>query len=110
MVIKVLPGILSRNISAMTIWPFIFVKSVELKHNKILINHEKIHIKQQLELLIIPFYILYIGEWFIRLFMQGNAYKNISFEREAYTNQKNLEYLSTRKWYAFINYTYLKYS
>jgi len=49
------------------------------------------------ELLFIFFYIIYILEWLIRLFINKNAYKNISFEKEAYSNENNLEYLKTRK-------------
>lgn len=63
------------------------------------INHESIHTAQMKELLYIPFYVLYFGEWIVRLFMKGNAYRNISFEREAYNNQNDLTYLNRRKHY-----------
>ena len=57
-------------------------------------NHEgNIHWPQQLELLIIFFYILYGLEWLIKFFIYGGkAYRNISFEREAYDNDDNLQY------------------
>ena len=87
-----------------TIFPFIILRDKKTKNNKTVINHEKIHLRQQMELLVIPFFILYIGEWFIRLFMEGNAYRNISFEREAYDNDDNLEYLKNRKWYSHFKY------
>lgn len=64
------------------------------------INYESIHTAQMKELLYIPFYLLYFGEWIIRLFMKGNAYRNISFEKEAYSNEKDLTYLNRRKHYA----------
>jgi len=32
------------------------------------------------------------------------AYQNISFEREAYQNEKELDYLDNRKPFSFINY------
>ncbi len=57
--------------------------------DKYVINHERIHTAQQRELLFIPFYILYVFEWLIRLIQYRNrndAYMNISFEREAYAN------------------------
>lgn len=63
------------------------------------INHEKIHASQMKELLYLPFYLLYFGEWVVRLFMKGNAYRNISFEKEAYTNENDLTYLTRRKHY-----------
>lgn len=53
-------------------------------------NHEKIHIYQQLELLIIFFYLWYVVEyyyWYIKLKDKNLAY-NICFEREAYAQDK----------------------
>jgi len=73
----------------------------------VLINHEKIHLKQQLELLILPFYLFYITEWLIRAIIYLDSYKayqNISFEREAYHNEKNMNYLEERKPLSFIKY------
>ena len=74
--------------------------------NKIDINHETIHTKQGQELLWIGFYLWYIIEYLIRLIMYRDtklAYKNISFEREAYQNQSNLDYLSNRKHYNWLS-------
>ena len=64
------------------------------------INHENIHTQQIVECGVLFFYIIYLIEWFVRLFMNGNAYRNISFEKEAYDNQNNLDYIKTRKRYA----------
>jgi len=69
-----------------------------------LINHEKIHWQQQLEMLIIFFYIWYLIEWFLILFGKGNAYRNISFERESKINEIDLTYLEKRKPYAWVKY------
>ena len=72
-----------------------------------LINHERIHLRQQLELLIIPFYIMYVVEFLIRLLQYRTwkkAYRNISFERECYLNETDLDYLKTRKLWAFVTY------
>lgn len=68
--------------------------------NDRLINHERIHTAQMRELLFVPFYILYFFEWLFRLIKLRNwysAYEAISMEREAYANDNNLNYLSTRK-------------
>jgi hypothetical protein len=102
------------KIGGITLWPWVILreryrdipywKSVSDR----VINHESIHIKQQQELLVIPFYIWYVTEWFIRLFFKGNAYRNISFEREAYTNEYNKDYLKTRKFWSFFKYIYQK--
>ena len=73
------------------------------------INHESIHTKQMKELGYIFFYIWYVIEWFIKLFTTKNAYKSISFEREAYGNERNLLYLEKRKRYAWFKYISNKY-
>ena len=87
-----------KGFIAITIWPFIFVRR---NLNNIDINHEEIHGAQQKELLLIIFYLIYIIEWFIRLFInKDNAYRNISFEKEAYKHEKDLDYLKTRKHFA----------
>lgn len=65
------------------------------------INHENIHTAQMRELLYVPFYLLYLLEWLYRLlFHTKTAYRGISFEKEAYANQTDINYLATRKHYA----------
>ncbi len=91
----------------LSLWPFIFLKEDALKVDEVLINHERIHLKQQRELLILPFYILYISEWLFRTVLYRDsyrAYQNISFEREAYANEKDMEYLSKRRFFGFLQY------
>ena len=91
----------------LSLWPFIFLKNGNLKADSVLINHEKIHLRQQRELLILPFYILYLTEWVIRSLWYLNtyrAYQNLSFEREAYAHEDDMEYLSNRKIFSFIKY------
>lgn len=68
-------------------------------------NHESIHTEQGKELLWIGFYILYFLEWLIRLFTdRDRAYRRISFEQEAYSNQSDDTYCSKRKKYAWAHY------
>ena len=96
-----------RGYTGITIYPFVFLKSKSLKKDKVLINHERIHLKQQIEFLIIPFYIFYVIEFIVRFVQYKNwysAYRNISFEREAYINEENLDYLKSRRFWAFLNY------
>lgn len=62
------------------------------------INHESIHTAQMKELLYVFFYILYFLEWIMRLVIRPqSAYRDISFEREAYTHQGDSDYLNSRK-------------
>ncbi|EFB93256.1 MAG: hypothetical protein E6507_07325 [Prevotella bivia] len=69
-----------------------------------LINHERIHTYQMKEMGFFFFYLWYVIEWLIRIPMKGRAYKNISFEREAYAEMANSNYLKQRKPYAWIKY------
>ena len=97
----------NTKISGITIFPFIILKNPEYKKDQILINHEKIHLRQQLELLIIFFYIWYVIEYYYWVFRLKNhylAYKSISFEREAYAMEDDLNYLETRKFWSFWKY------
>ena len=87
---------------AMALWPFIFTK-VEL-HPQIL-THERIHLKQQTELLLVGFYLLYILNFIWNLIrMRRRPYRDIIFEREAYDNQQDPAYLYFRKPYSWTKY------
>ncbi len=95
------------NANAMAIYPFILLKNIDQKKDEVLINHEKIHLNQQLELFIFPFYFLYLVNYLFNLLKYKNhyqAYYNISFEKEAYCHEKELDYLQNRKWYNWINF------
>ena len=96
-----------KGYTGLTIFPFLFLKHKDLRHDKLLINHERIHLIQQLETLVLPFFLWYIIEFMIRLIQYRNiylAYINISFERESYRNEMNLDYLKARKVWQFLNY------
>lgn len=103
--------LIPKGYRGMTIFPFILIKYDFDKENKVFLNHEKIHLKQQLELLIIPFFIWYFIEFLIRWVQYKNfnlGYQNISFEREAYTNETNFNYLKNRSLFRSLNYLTLK--
>lgn len=93
--------------SAMALYPFILVKHDVLKNDAVLIHHEKIHHRQQLELLLIGFYVLYLANYIFNLLKYRShsiAYKQIIFEREAFTMDKELDYLSKREIFAFLKF------
>jgi hypothetical protein len=95
--IQIRVSLLNKTTAAMALFPFILLnrnKSV----SPVTINHERIHLVQQLEMLIIPFYILYV----IELIFKG--YRNISFEKEAYQNEKNMNYVRERKLFGWLKY------
>jgi len=68
------------------------------------LNHEAIHTAQMKEMLYVFFYLWYVIEWGLRLFKKGNAYRNITFEQEAYNNQSYLMYLKERQSFAWLDY------
>ena len=99
--------LIPKGYRGLALFPFVFVKYSLDKKNLVFVNHERIHLRQQLELLIIPFFVLYFLEFFLRLIQYRNvdlAYRNISFEREAYANEKDLDYLKNRFLWRFIKY------
>ncbi len=93
--------------SAMAVYPFIFIKKKEMRENALLIHHEKIHHRQQLELLIVLFYIIYFINYLYHLIKLRNhyqAYKQIIFEREAFAMENDFDYLKKRRMFAFLNF------
>ncbi len=92
-----------RGFSAINLLGVLFVHHGVYLSNEMM-NHERIHTAQQREMLYVFFYVAYLFEWLVRLPMRGNAYRNISFEREAYANQRNLDYLHHRRHYAWRRY------
>lgn len=97
--------LIPKGYSGLTVFPFIILSNKTDITNQIMLNHEKIHIKQQIELLILPFFVWYFVDFLIQFVKFGNinqAYRNIIFEKEAYQNEHNLNYLKTRKFFGFL--------
>lgn len=96
-VIRFFEFILGQGIRGLAFWPFIIVPSTTVVDD-VLINHERIHLRQQLELLVLPFHIWYL------IALRRKGYWNISFEKEAFANDHNLNYLKTRPLFGFRKY------
>ena len=94
------------RVGGITLYPFIILRPEY--NNKTTINHEKIHIEQQKELLVVFFYILYVYYWLkgkVAGLSNSDAYMSIPFEKEAYKNEDDFNYLDIRKkrsWTKFI--------
>lgn len=119
-------GFGDARIAGITLFPFIFVpkdkfnrfskmevqidKGTTTTMDQIIKNHENIHWYQQLELLIVPFYLIYILNWlYLGIFKYKGrnwtlAYQNIIFEKEAYDNEYDIHYLERRKIWSFLKY------
>ena len=95
---------IGKNYYAINLFGVVFSKG---DCDLIIINHEAIHTAQMKELFYIGFYFAYIIEWLIKLMIHRNfnaAYSLISFEREAYKYERDLNYLRKRKKYNWTNF------
>lgn len=100
---KILPP---KGFKLLTIWPFIFTKPSTVLSD-VDRNHEEIHGKQQLELLLVFFYLIYGLEYVVRWIYYKNrkrAYRMISFEQEAYYYEGNLAYTNFRPFWGWIQF------
>jgi hypothetical protein len=102
---------LGKGAMAITLYPFIFVRA-DTRNNEELIRHETVHIRQQLELLIVGSWLLYLYEYaYARLIKRldaRQAYYYTALEQEAHRNAMNEHYLLERKPYAVLNYVFDK--
>ena len=107
MILIVFKYLTPRGFRGLTFFPFVILTNKKDALDKVCVNHEKIHLRQQLELLVLPFYVWYGIEfviWLLILKAKKQAYKRISFEREAYENEKDLNYLKSRSFWKFLKY------
>lgn len=91
-----------KGYKAINLFGFIFARKAMDSVDQ---NHEAIHTAQMKELLYIFFYLWYFIEWLVLLIKYKNtnkAYRNIRFEKEAYNNEFDLDYLKTRKHYNYL--------
>lgn len=88
-----------KNFAAINLLGIIFIKR-GVQATPRLLNHEKIHSAQQRELGYLFFFVCYLAEYLWHLTLGRNAYRCISFEREAYDHEKDLEYLKHRQRFA----------
>lgn len=94
----------NKTVSAMALWPVVIFRDQASRNNPVIINHERIHHRQQLELLVLPFYIWYFIEYWTAMFGNGfnhqASYMGVSFEKEAYAFERDMTYLGKRTWLA----------
>ncbi|ESU29311.1 hypothetical protein FLJC2902T_07070 [Flavobacterium limnosediminis JC2902] len=107
MILLVIKYLTPKGFRGITVYPFVFLKDKKDREDVVMLNHEEIHIRQQIEMLIVPFFLWYFIEYLIRWMQYKNrhtAYRNISFEREAYANEKDPGYLQQRFFWNFLKY------
>ena len=89
---------------AVSFGPFVFCKE---KLNERLLRHETIHYHQQIELLFVLQWILYLLFYLKGLVKEDDpksAYRQNPFELEAYDNDDNEDYLSDRPLFNWSKY------
>ena len=101
-----LPKLLSwfMDVGGITLFPFVFIKG---EGNERVIRHESIHIAQYAETLVLGFLFLYVIDFvhaFIKYKNYDDAYRSIRFEREAYANDHDENYLEMRQKFAWLKY------
>ncbi len=107
MIVLVNKFLLAKGFNGISLWPFVIVKDESCKSDVFLINHEKIHLMQQAELLLLLFYLWYGIEFLVKWIQfreRKLAYRNISFEKEAYANEMEENYLKRRPRWNFVRY------
>lgn len=91
-----------KGYNAINIFGIVFIRK-EINITQRLLRHEAIHTAQMKEMAYVFFYLWYAVEYLIKLiFRKGNAYRSISFEREAYACESIVKY--QRKSFSWIKY------
>lgn len=120
-----------KGYQAITIWPFVFAWKSAKPLKAHVENHEKIHLRQQMEVLVAAAAVLaaviWIADWSwwwmlasLAIYYAGygldyavrrilyrshlEAYRNIAAEQEAYLNQYDRAYLRQRRPFAWVKY------
>lgn len=118
-----------------TLGPFVFSKKPKNRISQEVVNHECLHAQQWNETAILTgifllsavivfhihpawmfmagaaYYIWYVVEYLLKLIIYRNkdsAYRNISFEQEAYLNQSDSNYLENRGYFSWIRLIFKK--
>lgn len=120
-----------KGYTAVTLWPLVFARKGAKPLKSHVENHEKIHLRQQLEVLLLSaaviaaviwlsglswwwmllsqavYYAGYGLDYAVRRILYCShieAYRNIACEQEAYQNQYYCAYLQQRRPFAWIKY------
>lgn len=99
--------LIPKGYRGMTVFPFVFLRNRNDKKHLVLMNHERIHLRQQAELLVLPFFVWYGLDFLVKLIRfrdKNKAYRSVVFEREAYANENDLDYLKSRSFWNFVQF------
>lgn len=98
------------NLEGLALWPCVFVAGVAVTKKgapTTTLLHEQIHIAQQRECWVLPFYLGYVLEFFYRKWTtadEEDPYERVSFEAEAYAYEEQPDYLLHRPRFAWVRF------
>lgn len=91
--------------TGMSFFIFIFIWKPTRDEER-LVRHEKIHFLQQVEMLFVFHWLLYLSFYLVsraRGYGHYAAYRHNPFEIEAYDNEHHTDYLTSRKYFAWLS-------
>jgi hypothetical protein len=94
-----------KQVQAIAFFPLLLLRDRNLATDHRLLRHERIHWRQQVELALVLFYVLYLLFYLyyrIMKYSHREAYHKIPFEREAYRYDHDPQYLKKRKCYQWL--------
>lgn len=93
----------------LVIYPFgVFYKYRTSILNNIILNQCEIQYQQQRELFVVFYLLLFLIEYLVRLFINGeDAFSHVSFIREKNTHRNSAYYYKNRKQYSFMKYLFM---
>jgi hypothetical protein len=107
MILIVSKYLVPKGFRGLTVFPFVVLRERNAQDYLVLMNHERIHLRQQIELMVLPFFVIYGLDFLVKLIRYRDknlAYRNVVFEREAYENEIDLTYLKSRSLWRFLRY------
>ena len=105
-----IPVLLSKlapiEISAITLFCLVYSRGELSERTK---RHETIHFQQYLETFVVGFLLIYLYDYLYSALIKRKgftraAYLAIRFEQEAYSNDKDVNYLNNRARFSWLNY------
>ena len=94
------------EINAITLFCFVFSRETISEETK---RHETIHFQQYLETFVVGFLLIYFFDYLYSAIIKKkgfsrDSYLAIRFEQEAWTQDKDVDYLKNRKRFSWLNY------
>ena len=77
MILIVSKYLVPKGFRGLTVSPFVVLRERNAQDYLVLMNHERIHLRQQIELLVLPFFVLYGLDYLVKLIRYRD--KNLAY-------------------------------